>query len=172
MVPRQEIKGHLYIWRGNMVGEGHGLWCQIDMTYHPDLTAYFLWKLGPKTKAPRTSIFSLGDEIRTCLQGCRRRDVIKYRVCDTLEVLNKEKFYYSSSTLVEAGVIQSEHMVVHVCACVHMCVCTYGPSSNLFGFIHVCLAVSDKSMGEVPGADLWKDIWIEREYGDGLVRCS
>ena len=103
-----------------MVGEGHGLWCQIDMTYHPDLTAYFLCKLGPKTKAPRISIFSLGDEIRTCLQGCHRRDVIKYRVCDALEMLNKEKFYYSSSTLVEAGVKQSEHMVVHVCAYVYM----------------------------------------------------
>ena len=168
MVPRQEIKGHLYIERGNMVREGYGIWCQINMTYHPDLTAYFLCKLGPKTKAPCTSIFSLGDEIRIYLQGCRRRDVIKYRVCDTLVVLNKEKFYYSLSTLVEAGVIQSEH----ICVCVCMCVCTCGPSSNLFRFIHVWLAVSGKGLGELPGADLWKDIWVEREYGDSLVRCS
>ena len=52
MVPRQEIKGHLYIWRGNMVGEGHGLWCQIDVTYHPDLTdCLFSVQAGAKDKS-------------------------------------------------------------------------------------------------------------------------
>ena len=98
--------------------------------------------------------------------------LISFRMDWLVVVLNKEKFYYSSSTLVEAGVIQSEHVVVHVCTCVHMCVCTCGPSSNLFRFTHVWLAVSGKDVGELPGADLWKDIWVEREYGDSLVRCS
>ena len=82
-----------------MVREGHGLWCQINMTYHPDLTAYFLCKLRPKTKAPCTSIFSLGDEIRTYLQGCRRRDVIKYRVCDTFSLVQFSSVAQSCPTL-------------------------------------------------------------------------
>ena len=82
-----------------MVREGHGLWCQINMTYHPDLTAYFLCKLRPKTKAPCTSIFSLGDEIRTYLQGCRRRDLIKYRVCDTFSSVQFSSVAQSCPTL-------------------------------------------------------------------------
>ena len=83
-------------------------------------------------------------------------------------VLNKEKFYYSSSTLVEAGVIQSEHVVVHVCTCVCARVVPAQTSSDSPMYV----AVSGKDVGELPGADLWKDIWVEREYGDSLVRCS
>jgi len=56
-------------------------------------------------------------------------------------VLNKEKFHYSSSTLVKAGVIQSEHMVVHVCTCVHMCVhvCVHVWSQLKALQIHPCM---------------------------------
>ena len=85
---------------------------------------------------------------------------MKYRVYDTLRVLNKRYFYYSLSTLAEAGVVQSEQCL---CVCVQVCVCGCGPGLNLSGFIHVRLAVSGKEVSELPGVGLWEDIWVEGE---------
>ena len=83
------------------------------MTYHPDLTAYSLCKLKPKTKAPCTSIFSLGDEIRTYLQGCRRRDVNKYRVCDTFSSVQFISVAQSCPTLCDPMDCSTPGLPVH-----------------------------------------------------------
>lgn len=100
-----------------------------------------------KLHAPQFSHLEM--KLGSTCRGCRRRSVIKYRVCDTLVVLNKEKLYYSLSTLAEAGVIQSEH--IYVCVC--MCVCARVVPAQTSSDSSMYDWLSGKGMGELPGAD-------------------